>query len=171
MNEVYRINSGHVGTARNAVSQAVIEPILSALTRDASRLQAVLRQTQVPDASRDHERAPVSGQDIDRIIRRRALRNRIFGLDLFSDPAWDLLLALYSPHLWQRRESIGAVTITSGLSATTALRWLTKLEKLGLVRLTADQLDGRRRFAELSGEGVKAMNEYFGDQNQSKPGA
>lgn len=160
MNGALPINTGHVGLKASAVSQ------VKELIREGLRLNAGLPQVQFPEGSRDDGCAPVTGLDIDRLMRRRAERNRIFGPDLFSDPTWDLLLALYSSHLWQRRVSIKAVTIVSGLPATTALRWLASLEERGLVRISDDPLDGRRRFAELSSMGLKAMNEYFRSPDQ-----
>ena len=162
MHEVYSNHGGGAGNATGPGSQSTIVPALNALIREVSRLESVVqRRSQLPDEGREYGQSPASARDIDNIRRRRAERDAIFGREIFSDPAWDILLALYSAHLSQCRETIGSVTIASGVSPTTALRWFGKLEEIGLVYLNADHLDGRRRFAELSEAGLKAMNEYF----------
>lgn len=91
----------------------------------------------------------------------RDLRKKLLGNDCFSGPAWDILLQLFESHVLQRRDTIGNVCDGTGLPATTALRWINRLEQMGLVVIRDDHLDNRRRFAELSATGVETMTRYF----------
>lgn len=94
----------------------------------------------------------------------QAARNRriaLFGEGLFSDPAWDILLELYASHLEQRRTSISSVYLTSSVPASTALRWIAKLEQDGLVCRSEDPLDARRSWIALTSDGVDRMRRFF----------
>lgn len=96
-----------------------------------------------------------------RLIENRRERERIFGADLFSDPAWDILLELFLAELRQQRVAISNVGQASGVPPTTALRWIVKLETSGLISRRPDRLDARRVFIELSPAGREAMAAYF----------
>lgn len=91
--------------------------------------------------------------------RRR--RDAFFDSELFADPAWDLLLELYAVHLEQRRVSVSSLCIAAYVPATTALRWIAKLEEDGFAHRSPDPLDARRAWIELSPEGVERMRGYF----------
>lgn len=91
--------------------------------------------------------------------RRR--RTALFDGDLFSDPAWDILLELYALHVEQRRASVSSVYDASSVPASTALRWLGKLENDGLVQRTEDPLDARRSWVELTADGRQRMHRFF----------
>src|SRR5690348_16832677 len=56
------------------------------------------------------------------IIAARAARQRHFDGDLFADPAWDILLALYVLRCEQRRTSVSKLCISIGVPMTTGLR-------------------------------------------------
>ena len=91
----------------------------------------------------------------------RDLRKKMLGAECFSGPAWDLLLHLFESYVLQRRDTIGNVCDGAGWPATTAIRWLYRLEDNGMVSLSNDHLDNRRRYVELSAAGVEAMTNYF----------
>jgi DNA-binding MarR family transcriptional regulator len=99
------------------------------------------------------------------LVRRaqqaRKLRSTFFGSDLFTDPAWDILLELYAAELGQQRVTVTDVGVAADVPATTALRWLRKLEQDGLVERTNDRFDGRRVWLTLSTKGSSAMRRYF----------
>ena len=96
-----------------------------------------------------------------RIIRARHQRSRFLPSKLFSDPAWDILLALYAAEIGQRRITVGQVCEAANIPATTGLRWLGTLEEMDLVARKADPLDARRFFVSLTGKGREAMSEYL----------
>jgi DNA-binding MarR family transcriptional regulator len=91
--------------------------------------------------------------------RRR--RGALFDEQLFSDPAWDILLELYALHLEQVRASVSGLYVASSVPASTAIRWIAKLEQDGLVTRTGDQLDARRSWIKLTEEGVGRMHRFF----------
>jgi DNA-binding MarR family transcriptional regulator len=95
------------------------------------------------------------------ILKARRMRGEFFEASLFADPAWDILLELYSAELEQQRVSVGSLCIGAAVPATTALRWITLLETRGLIRRTADPRDGRRYFVSLSDSAATALERYF----------
>lgn len=101
----------------------------------------------------------------DRLVRAvqaaRRRRDALFTPDLFADPAWDMLLELYAIHLEQKRVSVSSLCIAAYVPATTALRWVAKLEEEGLAVRSEDTTDGRRSWIELSPEGIERMRRYF----------
>lgn len=86
-------------------------------------------------------------------IRARDERDRIFGADLFFDPAWNILLDLYVSEHKGTMVSVSSMCIASKVPSTTALRWLTMLEKRGLVGRRPDDYDRRRSFLFLTDDG------------------
>jgi DNA-binding MarR family transcriptional regulator len=96
-------------------------------------------------------------------IQARAQRGRHFNPALFADPAWDMLLELYAAALTQRKLAVSRLAERSCVPMTTALRWITALEKEGLIERSDDRLDGRRVFLTLTDKGERAMSAYFED--------
>lgn len=94
-------------------------------------------------------------------IQARSARRRHFNAELFADPAWDMLLELYSATLTQRKLTVSRLGERSGVPMTTALRWIATLEREGLIDRSQDRLDGRRIFITLSQKGEDAMSAYF----------
>lgn len=99
---------------------------------------------------------------IRRLIKVRQLRKSFFAEDLFSDPAWDILLEAFHADLAQQRVTISGLCFASCVPSTTALRWLRKLEEDGWLVRCADPTDGRRYWVELSPIGSATMQRYFG---------
>ena len=94
------------------------------------------------------------------IINARALRRELFDGNLFADPAWDMLLELYALACEGRRISVSKLSFAAGVPATTALRWIDKLESEGLVVRFEDPLDARRIWITLSQSGYSAMESF-----------
>lgn len=111
----------------------------------------------------------VTDRDIRSIIKHRRNRDHFFGAGLFADPAWDMLLHLYSSYLSQHRISVGALCEGAAVPATTALRWLTQLEQNGLVQRLQDPIDGRRYFVSLTIAARESMDGYFRSVPRGQP--
>ena len=105
--------------------------------------------------------AAVPGRVVRAVQAARRRRAALFEADLFSDPAWDILLELYALHLEQQRASVSSLYAASCVPATTALRWIAKLENDGLVIRTGDSVDARRSWIKLSADGVERMRRFF----------
>ncbi|QUL36501.1 MarR family transcriptional regulator [Erythrobacter sp. JK5] len=95
------------------------------------------------------------------IIVRRQARSKFFDAELFSDPAWDMLLDLTAAHAEHTRVSVTSLCIAAGVPATTALRWIKQLVDTGVFERIADSSDKRRTFIALSDRSVDAMARYF----------
>jgi DNA-binding MarR family transcriptional regulator len=123
------------------------------------------RQTNPAGHPNDAAAGAPQGETDERIILRivaaRRARERIVGSDLFADPAWDLLLELYAASLAQRRVSVSDLSVASSVPATTSLRWLDKLESVGLIDRIDDPLDSRRVWVEMSAEGRTKMRAWI----------
>lgn len=89
--------------------------------------------------------------------RSRDERDRIFGADLFFDPAWNILLDLYISERKGTMVSVSSMCIASKVPSTTALRWLTMIEKRGLIARRPDDYDRRRSFLYLTEDGRKKI--------------
>lgn len=96
-----------------------------------------------------------------RVQKARKIRATFFGEDLFGDPAWDILLELYSCELGQQRISVSSASAAADVPATTALRWMAVLEEKNLVAREKDPLDGRRVWISLTSHGRLLMDRYF----------
>lgn len=116
---------------------------------------------------------PSANRDADRLttvlawIKGRSNRNRIFGDDLFGEPAWDMLLDLYANHGLHRAVTISDLCVASRAPMSTALRWLGLLERKGLVRRNADPLDRRRAFVTLTDQGLTSMEQTMDSTTES----
>ena len=100
--------------------------------------------------ARDVSEGPIQGRSLrlglfaERLLRLRGRRAEMLGQRLFRDPAWDMLLDLFSTHERGDRLSVSALCYASGVPPTTALRHLERLEKAGLVKRHDDPVDHRR---------------------------
>jgi hypothetical protein len=93
-------------------------------------------------------------------LRRK--RAAIFGnLDLFGEPAWDILLDLFIAYAEGKPVSVSSACIGSAAPATTGLRWLGVLADQGLVVRENDADDQRRVMVRLTQAGRLAMERFF----------
>lgn len=116
-------------------------------------------------AQQDH---PVWAEIARQTYEDRRRRGKIFRSDdLFGEPAWDILLDLFIAAKERRRVSVTSACIGSAVPSTTALRWITILEKHALLAREADPGDARRVYVKLSARGYGAMLEYFASASRS----
>lgn len=91
----------------------------------------------------------------------RARRARLFGSALCRDPDWEILLHLFVCHLEGRSVTVTQACEASPGPATTSLRHLTHLTRMGLVKRAANPRDGRSSFVELTAKALTKLNAYF----------
>jgi len=115
------------------------------------------------DAPRGTIDAEASAHIAKRYLRARRERARLFPEELFADPAWDILLDLYVAQANKQRISISAACIASGVPSTTGLRWIGRLEELGLVRRNDDPNDRRRAYIALTPTAVSRVERWIAD--------
>lgn len=95
--------------------------------------------------------------------RFRRARDTRFPKDVFGEPAWDILLDLFINARRNRPVSITSLCIASSAPATTALRYISLLEKRGLIRRTPAQHDRRVSYVELTEAARQAMERHLAD--------
>lgn len=148
LNQVTTTDVDHFTHANDDDLAAVVEDL-------RCKLETVAQQLTTP------RKASVNAQYVEAVLAARRDRDRFFDQDLFADPAWDMLLELYALELRQQRISVSKLCVAAAVPATTALRWLGKLEQDGLVRRDDDHFDGRRWWVGLTSKGSEAMRRYF----------
>lgn len=91
----------------------------------------------------------------------RRSREHCFVAHIFAEPAWDMLLDLYVQQHRGRPVSIHSLCIAAAVPATTALRWIGKLDDLGLVARERSARDNRVIHVALTAHGLAAMERYL----------
>lgn len=97
------------------------------------------------------------------VLGARRIREQYFHRDLFGEPAWEILLALYIA------EDSGARFTTSKLAEwleaplSTVVRWVRTLEENSLVGRSDHPTDRRVVFIRLLEKGRQALDAYLGN--------
>jgi DNA-binding MarR family transcriptional regulator len=106
-------------------------------------------------------RAVEAAEIISQIIVARRARIGFFRPELFSDPAWDLLLALFLAREREQTITVAELTEATATPISTAVRWIDVLERDGLVQRNPDPscLDQDR--VELSVRGTAAICQWL----------
>lgn len=146
--------------SRSARTEMVMRE-LAELQAQAARLAAAVEAGDCPDNSAISTGESCSEASVRAILEARLARSSFFPGDLFSDPAWDMLLDLYAAELGQMRVSVTSLCIASNAPTSTALRWISALERQNLIERRPDPLDGRRFFISLTREAVERFKRYF----------
>jgi DNA-binding MarR family transcriptional regulator len=96
-----------------------------------------------------------------KMYRARRMRDRHLPSELFGEPAWDLLLDLYTARLEQRDISVTSAAVASCVPATTALRWIALTAEHGLIERCPAPHDGRVQYLRLTALGSRRMQRYL----------
>lgn len=95
------------------------------------------------------------------VILSRQKRADYLDADLFSDPAWDILLDLTSARLEGKAVPVSSACAAAHVPFSTAFRHVGHLVESGLVRRWKDPADRRRDLLELHDETMTAMTRYL----------
>jgi DNA-binding MarR family transcriptional regulator len=95
------------------------------------------------------------------LVASRADRESIFKTDMFSDPAWDMLLDLALSEVTGRPISVTSLCIASGAPTTTALRRIDDLAEAGFIVRIPDAMDRRRILVRLTEAGRARMDQFL----------
>ena len=99
-----------------------------------------------------------------RVRRRRdALMTARFGGEIFSDPAWDIILDLYIHNSKNQDVSVTSVCSASMVPITTALRYITVLSERGLIERSKKPKDGRSYLLRLTPEAIRIVEDLLAD--------
>jgi DNA-binding MarR family transcriptional regulator len=94
-------------------------------------------------------------------LKARRLREEMFGPGLFADPAWDILLDLYSAEDKGECVQISSLAIAARVPHSTAIRWAKIMTRVGLVVRHKDPTDARRTHVKLSPSAHALMEDFF----------
>jgi DNA-binding MarR family transcriptional regulator len=93
------------------------------------------------------------------LVERRRRRHH-FPEGMFGEPAWEILLLLYVQKE-ERRFTVGRLAEALDFPQNSTGRWLKYLQSAGLARRRPHHLDQRAILAEITEEGVEAVETYF----------
>jgi DNA-binding MarR family transcriptional regulator len=153
MNHV-RIGAGNVSHLKSEEPRVQIDKLQAQLDQLRARLVFPEPAGELGEDEIDQARL------VKEILRARRRREKVFGDDLFGEPAWDILLELFAAEQAQQRLSVSSVCYVSAVPATTALRWIKRLEDEGWLERRCDPLDARRYWIELSPRASETMRKF-----------
>ena len=103
------------------------------------------------------ERCPVTEDHILSVLFVRRARAELIGRKLFSDPAWDLMLELYAARLGERTVCPADLALAIDTPISTTSRWITALNRRGLVETSGNPVEATVTQIQLSEEGFAKM--------------
>jgi len=90
----------------------------------------------------------------------RRIRDGIFP-DIFSDPAWDILLDLYEYRRKGRLVSVTSACLAASVPPTTALRYIARLVDEGLISRQTSPHDRRVVYLDFTNHGMHKMHQFI----------
>lgn len=92
----------------------------------------------------------------------RRYRDRVFGTaDLFGEPSWDMLVALFIAIEEGRRLTAAELCSVAGAPFPTAYRWLALMESAGLIVRLFSENDPQESGIILSAQAREDMKNFF----------
>ena len=119
---------------------------------------AAVSETDTPPAAITEDMLVARARDI---LGQRKLRRRFLPGELFHEPAWDMLIALFVSHRDHRPTNVKALVAMADAPVTTSQRWIEHLHKLKLIDRVNDPTDRRRIEISLSNAGFEAVSAYL----------
>jgi DNA-binding MarR family transcriptional regulator len=95
------------------------------------------------------------------MLAERRMRRQFLPAELFHEPAWDMLLALFASRDDRLPMNIKALVSMSDAPVTTSQRWIEHLHKLKLIDRVIDPTDRRRVEISLSHAGDQQLRSYL----------
>lgn len=159
------------------------EGSLSAIARAIARETGNMLLEKISESKNNNESSAYSSENTnspdepeiseishEALINTIKLKEKFFPESLFGDPCWEMLIDLGISHIERRSVSVSSLCIAAGIPQTTALRRISDLEKIGLVRRSKDPEDGRRIYVHLTDVGLNRFYKFLeGFSNQVHP--
>jgi DNA-binding MarR family transcriptional regulator len=95
------------------------------------------------------------------MLAERRSRRQFLPAELFHEPAWDMLLALFASRDDRLPMNIKALVSMSDAPVTTSQRWIEHLHEKKLIDRVIDPTDRRRVEISLSHAGDQQMRSYL----------
>jgi len=96
------------------------------------------------------------------IYDARRKRDKILSGELFGEPAWDMLLALYCFPGRGEALAVTGLSYAANVAESTGHRIQAELARSGLIERTRDRSDKRRQFVALTVKGRALLERYLG---------
>lgn len=116
-----------------------------------------LATADAPAAASPSEHGPLALAVARALLALQASRQKAIPGELFSDPAWDMLLDLFVAAGEQRSVCVSSLCLAAHIPVSTAHRWVQALARSGAITRREDPLDRRRIFVELPPAVMAAM--------------
>jgi hypothetical protein len=97
----------------------------------------------------------------DRLYAERRRRDSRFPADLFGEPAWDLLLAMFTARQKGQVMILCRAYKAAGVSDTTGRRLLDRMEEQGLITRRRAPRSRKMRIVELTDGAVERLVDYL----------
>lgn len=128
--------------------------------RELRRLNRMLRRIAPSNPGTARGRQAIDAPLVRAILAARRQRERAMGLAI-GEAAWTLLLEAYAAHLEGRRIATTGLGASSGLSRSTAHRWVLWLVEQGLLVRRGDPRDERVGLIALTEECAARLRAYL----------
>ncbi|CAH0357323.1 hypothetical protein BH11PSE5_BH11PSE5_24010 [soil metagenome] len=103
-------------------------------------------------------------EDIRKLNQERQKRNQHFPGEMFSDPAWDIILCLIEGYIAGDLTTVSSIYKATKIPYSTVLRWVGTFEARGLLLKKSDPGDGRRIFIRPSKLMLENFNRWYADR-------
>ena len=97
----------------------------------------------------------------ERVYAERRRRDALFPEGIFGEPAWDLLLALFTAHEKGETMILCEAYRAAHVTDTTGRRLLDQLEKEGLISRRRAPRSHKTRLVELTPDAVERMTDFW----------
>ncbi|CCA93246.1 conserved hypothetical protein [Novosphingobium sp. PP1Y] len=94
-------------------------------------------------------------------LKARRLREEMFGSEMFAEPAWDILLDLYTAEAKGESVQISSLAVAARVPHSTAIRWAKNMTRSGFLVRERDPTDARRVHIRLSPWAKELMENYL----------
>lgn len=150
------------------MSQESIDGLVKDMTTQLSAISAEFGTRADGHAEKDRGGAATGdGTPLDprelakQLLVQRTARFDHFPAELFHEPAWDMLLALFIAQGDRRVMNVKTLVASANAPVTTSQRWIDHLHKLKLIDRVIDPVDRRRMEISLSHSGHGAVIAYL----------
>lgn len=146
---------------RNETVLSLINDLTETLSTVAAEFNDRVSRAARPDASNEEPSQTTLTRYANSLLAERRMRRHFLPAELFQEPAWDMLLALFAAREERLPMNVKTLVSFSDAPATTSQRWIDHLHKLNLINRVADPVDRRRIEISLSDNGNQAMSAYL----------
>jgi len=134
---------------------------------EVAALKRVLESFEHGQSDAEGAREPDFRKLVARIMfDTRKARSRLFPASMFSDPAWDMLIALY---IAEQAPAAADLARSISASVTTAMRWIEILEAHRLIVREQSPTDRRAHTIRLSEQARKNLDLLLADAARKWP--